>query len=211
MPFFRGGAGLGPENKGVTTYKSCKIQISKNLGSKYSAATLGYRLVIVLNTIIVLCVNCEWSERGGLLESSKSIPMPDDPASSATARQLAEDHYYAALDLVLEGRHEQAVEEYRQAVEADPRFTDALHGLSRALQDLNRLRRSNRCCPTNLGDRSRRYPGAHQPLDPVSEKGNGPRGRGGGEQSAGAGVEAAVAEGEWIMAALPIVRVAPTT
>jgi len=69
--------------------------------------------------------------------------MPDDPASSETARQtarkLAEDHYYAALDLVLEGRHEQAVEEYRQAVEADPRFTDALHGLSRALQDLNRL------------------------------------------------------------------------
>ena len=72
-----------------------------------------------------------------------SDPMPDDPASSETARQmarkLAEDHYYAALDLVLEGRHEQAVEEYRQAVDADPRFTDALHGLSRALQDLNRL------------------------------------------------------------------------
>jgi len=70
-------------------------------------------------------------------------PMPDDPPSSAparqTARQLAEDHYYAALDLVLEGRHEQAVEEYRQALAADPKFTDALHGLSRALQDLNRL------------------------------------------------------------------------
>ncbi len=69
--------------------------------------------------------------------------MPDDPASSATsretARQLAEHHYYAALDLVLEGHHEQAVEEYRQAVAADPKFTDALHGLSRALQDLNRL------------------------------------------------------------------------
>ena len=65
--------------------------------------------------------------------------MPDDPASSATARQLAEHHYYAALDLVLEGHHEQAVEEYRQAVAADPKFTDALHGLSRALQDLNRF------------------------------------------------------------------------
>jgi tetratricopeptide (TPR) repeat protein len=78
-----------------------------------------------------------------LLKSPKPIPMPDDPATSATtrqlARQLAEDHYYAALDLVLEGHHEQAVEEYRQAVAADPRFTDALHGLSRALQDLNRL------------------------------------------------------------------------
>src|SRR5467141_4718276 len=69
--------------------------------------------------------------------------MPDDPASSEIerkqARQLAEHHYYAALDLVLEGHHEQAVEEYRQAVAADPKFTDALHGLSRALQDLNRF------------------------------------------------------------------------
>src|SRR6202795_1263977 len=78
-----------------------------------------------------------------LLESPKSIPMPDDPASSEierkSARQLAEHHYYAALDLVLEGHHEQAVEEYQQAVTADPRFTDALHGLSRALQDLNRF------------------------------------------------------------------------
>src|ERR1035437_7529567 len=65
--------------------------------------------------------------------------MPDDPASPAIARQRAEHHYYAALDLVLEGHHEQAVGEYRQAVEADPKFTDALHVLSRALQDLNRL------------------------------------------------------------------------
>ncbi|MGA7849793.1 MAG: tetratricopeptide repeat protein [Terriglobales bacterium] len=69
--------------------------------------------------------------------------MPDDPASSGIeheqARHLAEHHYYAALDLVLEGHYEQAVEQYRLAVAADPRFTDALHGLSRALQDLNRL------------------------------------------------------------------------
>ncbi len=68
---------------------------------------------------------------------------PDDPASPATsqetARQVAERHYYAALDLVLEGRHEHAVDEYRLAVAADPKFTDALHGLSRALQDLNRF------------------------------------------------------------------------
>src|SRR5271154_2410669 len=75
---------------------------------------------------------------GILLESPKST-MPDDPASSEDPRQLAEHHYYAALDLVLEGHHEQAVEEYRQAVAADPKFTDALHGLSRALQDLNRF------------------------------------------------------------------------
>ena len=68
---------------------------------------------------------------------------PDDPATSKIereqARQRAEHHYYAALDLVLEGHHEQAVEQYRQALASDPKFTDALHGLSRALQDLNRF------------------------------------------------------------------------
>ena len=74
-------------------------------------------------------------------------PPPEDfsdatqgsKTSGSSARELAEQHYYAALDLVLEGHHEQAVEEYRHAVLADPKFTDALHGLSRALQDLNRF------------------------------------------------------------------------
>src|ERR1700679_819967 len=69
--------------------------------------------------------------------------LPAHPHSSAppqeATRQLAQHHYYAALDLVLEGHHDQAVEEYRQAVAADSKFTDALHGLSRALQDLNRF------------------------------------------------------------------------
>jgi tetratricopeptide (TPR) repeat protein len=55
------------------------------------------------------------------------------------ARAQAEDHYYAALDHVGEGRDEEAVAEYRQALAADPAFTDALHGLSRALQNLNLL------------------------------------------------------------------------
>jgi tetratricopeptide (TPR) repeat protein len=57
----------------------------------------------------------------------------------APNRQLAEDHYYAALDLVADGNDELAVGEYRKALDADPGFTDAFHGLSRALQNLNRL------------------------------------------------------------------------
>jgi tetratricopeptide (TPR) repeat protein len=64
---------------------------------------------------------------------------PENSHSPETSRQHAEDHYYAALDLVAEGHHAQAVEEYRESLAADPNFTDALHGLSRALQDLNRL------------------------------------------------------------------------
>src|SRR5271156_5135142 len=55
------------------------------------------------------------------------------------ARQQAEDHYYAALALVSEGEQERAVEEYRKSLEADPTFTEAMHGMARALQDLGRL------------------------------------------------------------------------
>ena len=59
--------------------------------------------------------------------------MPDD-----AARQTAEDHYYAALDLMAEGQQERAVEEYQKSLAADPEFTEAMHGLARALQDLQR-------------------------------------------------------------------------
>jgi Flp pilus assembly protein TadD len=59
--------------------------------------------------------------------------------TDSEARQKAEDHYYAALDLVSEGEHERAVAEYQKSLEADPTFTEAMHGLARALQDLGRL------------------------------------------------------------------------
>jgi Flp pilus assembly protein TadD len=55
------------------------------------------------------------------------------------ARQRAEDHYYAALDLVSEGEPERALAEYQKSVDADPTFTEAMHGLARVLQDLSRL------------------------------------------------------------------------
>jgi len=58
---------------------------------------------------------------------------------SESARQKAEDHYYAALDLFAEGERERALEEYRKSVEADPGFTEALHGMARVLQDLERF------------------------------------------------------------------------
>lgn len=59
--------------------------------------------------------------------------MPD-----TNARQKAEDHYYAALDLMAEGHLEQAVAAYQESMTADPTFTEAMHGLARALQDLQR-------------------------------------------------------------------------
>ena len=59
--------------------------------------------------------------------------MPDDP------RQKAEEHYYTALDHFAEGDHERALEEYRKSVADDPTFTEALHGMARTLQDLDRL------------------------------------------------------------------------
>jgi Flp pilus assembly protein TadD len=59
--------------------------------------------------------------------------MPD-----ANARQKAEDHYYDALDLMADGHLEQAVSAYQESLSADPTFTEAMHGLARALQDLQR-------------------------------------------------------------------------
>ena len=38
-----------------------------------------------------------------------------------------------------DGQHELALAEYQKSLEADPQFTEAMHGMSRALQDLNRL------------------------------------------------------------------------
>ena len=58
--------------------------------------------------------------------------------SDANSRQRAEDHYYAALDLMAEGQLEKAVASYRESLTADPTFTEAMHGLARALQDLQR-------------------------------------------------------------------------
>jgi tetratricopeptide (TPR) repeat protein len=56
----------------------------------------------------------------------------------ASVRQKAEEYYYSALDLMAEGKLEAAVNAYQEALETDPKFTDALHGLARALQDLQR-------------------------------------------------------------------------
>ncbi len=58
--------------------------------------------------------------------------------SDANSRQTAEDHYYTALDLMAEGQLEKAVASYRESLTADPTFTEAMHGLARALQDLQR-------------------------------------------------------------------------
>ncbi len=63
--------------------------------------------------------------------------MPDDN-SPQEARQQAEDHYYAALDLMSDGHLEGAVAAYQESLTADPTFTEAMHGLARALQDLQR-------------------------------------------------------------------------
>ena len=59
--------------------------------------------------------------------------MPDP-----NARHEAEDHYYSALDLMAEGALEKAVAEYQESLKSDPTFTEAMHGLARALQDLER-------------------------------------------------------------------------
>ncbi len=72
-----------------------------------------------------------------MLKSSLRLGFPR--MSDSDARQKAEDHYYAALDLMADGHLEQAVTAYQESLTADPSFTEAMHGLARALQDLQRF------------------------------------------------------------------------
>jgi tetratricopeptide (TPR) repeat protein len=58
--------------------------------------------------------------------------------SNEDSRPQAEDRYYAALDLMADGKPEEAVAAYRESIRIDPTFTEAMHGLARALQDLQR-------------------------------------------------------------------------
>src|ERR1700741_722417 len=71
-----------------------------------------------------------------MLESKLRLEISRMP--DANARQKAEDSYYAALDLMGEGQLEKAVAAYQESLAADPTFTEAMHGLARALQDLQR-------------------------------------------------------------------------
>ncbi len=59
--------------------------------------------------------------------------------TDANSRQKAEDLYYSALDLMADGNLDQAVACYKESLQADPTFTEAMHGLARALQDLQRF------------------------------------------------------------------------
>jgi Flp pilus assembly protein TadD len=58
--------------------------------------------------------------------------------SDPNARQKAEDHYYSALDLMADGKLDAAVVAYKESLAVDPSFTEAMHGLARALQDMQR-------------------------------------------------------------------------
>ena len=54
-------------------------------------------------------------------------------------RDLAEKYFSAALDRFAAGELGQAAAEYNKSINADPTFSDALHGLARVYLELNRL------------------------------------------------------------------------
>ena len=54
-------------------------------------------------------------------------------------RQAAEEHYFQALESFANGKHADAIRQYRESIAIDPTFTDAMHGLSRAHQELEQL------------------------------------------------------------------------
>jgi tetratricopeptide (TPR) repeat protein len=56
--------------------------------------------------------------------------------------ESAEDHYFAGIDFFGDGKLDEAIAEYNRALELDPKFADALHGLAQAYyarQDFDRV------------------------------------------------------------------------
>jgi len=54
----------------------------------------------------------------------------------------AEDYYFAGIDFFGDGKLDEAIAEYNRALELDPKFADALHGLAQAYyarQDFDRV------------------------------------------------------------------------
>ena len=88
-----------------------------------------------------------------MLESSLCLEIP--ACLTQMPARKAEDHYYAALDLMAEGHLEKAVAAYQESLAADPTFTEAMHGLARALQDLERYDEAIAVGTADRGSRSR--------------------------------------------------------
>ncbi len=61
-------------------------------------------------------------------------------------RERAEAHFQTALDLFAQGKNEEAVAEYQQCLSLNPNHSQALHGLARALQELDRFDESVVAC-----------------------------------------------------------------
>jgi tetratricopeptide (TPR) repeat protein len=53
--------------------------------------------------------------------------------------KTADDHYFEALEAFAAGGTEAAIASYEKALELDPRYTDALHGLAQAYGQAGRL------------------------------------------------------------------------
>ena len=72
-----------------------------------------------------------------MLESSLRQEFPS--MSDAETRQKAEDHYYAALDLMADGKLEEAVAAYRKAVKLNPDQPEGQFNLGLALVKVERF------------------------------------------------------------------------
>lgn len=61
-------------------------------------------------------------------------------ADGLTANNMsAHDHYHLGVDLFAEGKLEEAVAAYHKALDEDPHFTDAMHGIAQACLRLERF------------------------------------------------------------------------
>lgn len=64
--------------------------------------------------------------------------MSDNNNPQSSDRAKAEEQYFVALARMGDGELEKAAEAFESSLLADPTYTEAMHGLARVLQDLQR-------------------------------------------------------------------------
>ena len=102
-----------------------------------------------------------------------------------------EELYDEAIDAYADDKFDEAIELYKQALAIDPKYVDAIHGMTMCYQAKGDLDAGDRVDEKIYRTGAGRHPRAHQPQHVLSEEGNGAGSGGGGRRSAAARLEAA--------------------
>jgi len=101
-----------------------------------------------------------------------------------------EELYDEAIDAYADDKFDEAIELYKQALEIDPKYADAIHGMTMCYQAKGDLDAAIELTKKYIAQEPEDIPGVHQPQHVLSEEGHGAGSGGGRRRGAAPGLEA---------------------